>query len=62
MSARGEPTHDDLIKQLLLQPRLLRDFCRGFLPGLDDFADLSRIEYVDKEHPRSGRQPRRSGD
>jgi hypothetical protein len=62
MSARGEPTHDDLIKQLLLQPRLLRDFCRGFLPGLDAFADLSRIEYIDKEHPRSGRQPRRSGD
>ncbi len=56
------PTQDDLIKNLLLQPRLLKDFLRAFLPEIFDFADFSVLEYVDKEHPRSGRKPRRRGD
>ena len=56
------PTHDDLIKNLLLQPRLFRDFCRAFLPALSDFADLNHLDYIDKEHPGSRRSPRRSGD
>ncbi|HCN28051.1 MAG TPA: hypothetical protein DIT64_04570, partial [Verrucomicrobiales bacterium] len=56
------PTHDDLIKKLLHQPRLLRDFFRAFLPELARFADLDHIEYLDKEHPRGGKRPRRVGD
>ncbi len=56
------PSHDDLIKNLLLQPRLFRDFCHAFLPSLADFADLNHLDYIDKEHPGSRRSPRRSGD
>ena len=56
------PSHDDLIKKLLLQPRLLAEFFRAFLPQMFEFADLSHIEYLDKEHPRTSRRPRRSGD
>ncbi len=56
------PTHDDLIKTLLSQPRLLIDFLRAFVPGVLEFADLSSIEYLDKEHPRSRKRPRRDGD
>ena len=62
MSADAAPTHDDLIKKLLHQPRLLREFCRAFLPGITDFVDLSHIQYLDKEHPRTGKRPRRLGD
>jgi hypothetical protein len=46
----------------LLQPRLLLDFFRAFLPRALEFADLKDIEYLDKEHPRTGRRPRRTGD
>ncbi len=56
------PSHDDRIKKLLLQPRLLVDFFRAFLPQALEFADLDHIEYLDKEHPRTGRRPRRTGD
>jgi hypothetical protein len=55
-------THDDLIKNLLLQPRLLKDFLDAFLPEVFEFADFEVLEYMDKEHPRSGRKPRRRGD
>ncbi len=55
-------THDDLVKALLSQPRLLADFFRAFVPEVLEFADLSAVEYLDKEHPRSRRRPRRSGD
>jgi hypothetical protein len=58
----GVPGHDDLIKKLLQQPRLFREFCRAFLPGLEGFASLEEIEYLDKEHPGSKHRPRRSGD
>jgi hypothetical protein len=57
-----QPTHDDLIKKLLLQPRLLAEFFRAFLPQALEFADLKHIEYLDKEHPRGKRRPRRVGD
>jgi hypothetical protein len=56
------PTQDDLIKNLLLQPRLLQDFLHAFLPEVFDFADFQVLEYLDKEHPRTGRKPRRRGD
>ena len=58
----GFPSHDDLIKRLLLQPRLLAEFFRAFLPQVCEFADLKHIEYLDKEHPRNTRRPRRTGD
>lgn len=58
----ASPTHDDLIKTLLSQPRLLIDFFRAFVPEVLEFADLSSVEYLDKEHPRSRKRPRRSGD
>jgi Putative transposase, YhgA-like len=61
-SAAEDPSHDDLIKKLLLQPKLLVDFFRAFLPEVLKFADLSQLEYLDKEHPRTKRRPRRSGD
>ena len=57
----GVPGHDDLIKKLLQQPRLLREFCRAFLPGLEGFASLAEIEYLDKEHPGTKHRPRRPG-
>lgn len=56
------PSHDDLIKELLHRPRHLADFFRAFLPEALEFADLDHIEYMDKEHPGSRRQPRRVGD
>lgn len=56
------PTHDDLIKGLLSRPRLLAEFFRAFVPEVLEFADMGRIEYLDKEHPRAGRRPRRTGD
>jgi len=56
------PSHDDLIKKFLLQPRLLVEFFRAFLPQALEFADLDHIEYLDKEHPRTRRRPRRVGD
>jgi hypothetical protein len=56
------PTQDDLIKNLLLQPRLLQDFLHAFLPEVFEFADFEVLEYLDKEHPRTGRKPRRRGD
>lgn len=56
------PTHDDLIKDLLSQARLLPEFFRAFVPEVLGFADFSAAEYLDKEHPRSGKRPRRSGD
>ncbi len=56
------PSHDDLIKKLLLQPRLLGEFFRAFLPQALEFADLDHVEYLDKEHPGSRRRPRRVGD
>lgn len=55
-------THDDLIKGLLHCPRLLRDFCRAFLPELGGLVELEGLQYVDKEHPRAGSTPRRTGD
>lgn len=55
-------TPDDRIKRLLHQPRLLADFFRAFIPEVCSFADLKHIEYLDKEHPRSGPRPRRLGD
>ncbi len=55
-------THDDRIKRLLLQPQLLVAFFRAFLPQAFEFTDLSRIEYLDKEHPRTRQRPRRIGD
>jgi hypothetical protein len=58
----AEPTHDDRIKALLLQPRLLRDFFRAFIPEVFEFTDFEDMEYLDKEHPRTKRQPRRTGD
>jgi hypothetical protein len=56
------PTQDDLIKNLLLQPRLLKDFLRAFLPEVFEFANLEGITYLDKEHPRKGSMPSRRGD
>lgn len=56
------PTHDDLIKRLLHRPRLLREFFRAFVPEIARFADLEHLEYLDKEHPRGRRSPRRYGD
>jgi hypothetical protein len=56
------PSQDDLIKNLLLQPRFLEAFFRAFLPEIFDFADFEVLEYIDKEHPRAGRKPRRRGD
>ncbi len=56
------PTHDDLIKALLSQPRLLAEFFRAFVPETAEFADFSDIEYLDKEHPASRKRPRRAGD
>lgn len=56
------PTHDDLIKGLLSRPRLLAEFFHAFVPEVLEFADMGRIEYLDKEHPRAGRRPRRTGD
>lgn len=56
------PTHDDLIKGLLLRPKLLAEFFRGFLPEVLEFADMGCIEYLDKEHPRTTQRPRRTGD
>ena len=55
-------THDDLIKNLLLQPRLLKDFLHAFLPEIFEFADFEVLEYLDKEHPSGGKRPRRRGD
>jgi hypothetical protein len=60
--SNSDPSHDDLIKALLLQPRLLRELFRAFVPESEKFADLSRIEYLDKEHPRNRRRGRRAGD
>jgi hypothetical protein len=59
---REEVTHDDLIKGLLLCPRLLREFFRAFLPELGALVELDGLQYVDKEHPRAGAVPRRTGD
>jgi len=56
------PTHDDLIKGFLSQIRLLVEFFRAFVPEVLQFADFSAAEYLDKEHARSGKRPRRSGD
>jgi Domain of unknown function (DUF4351) len=56
------PSQDDLIKNLLIQPRLLLDFLRAFLPEIFDFTDFEVLEYLDKEHPRSKGKPRRRGD
>jgi hypothetical protein len=53
---------DDTIKNLLNQERHLRDFFTAFLPETLDFAEFTRLEYLDKEHPRTGRKPRRIGD
>ncbi len=66
-AARSEPeapvpTRDDLIKALLSQPRLLVEFFRAFVPEVLEFADFSEVEYLDKEHARSGKRPRRVGD
>ena len=56
------PTQDDLVKNLLLQPRLLKDFLRAFLPEVSQFADFEELTYLDKEHPRKGTMPPRRGD
>jgi len=56
------PTHDDLVKGLLSQLRLLVEFFRAFLPEVLEFADFSGAEYLDKEHGRTGKRPRRVGD
>ncbi len=61
-AAASDPTHDDLIKTLLSQPRLLVDFFKAFVPDVLEFADFSQAEYLDKEHARSTKRPRRSGD
>jgi hypothetical protein len=53
---------DDLIKNLLGQRRHLLDFFRAFLPETLKFADFTNMEYLDKEHSKSGRKPRRTGD
>jgi len=60
--ADAAPTHDDLVKGLLSQPRLLVEFFRAFVPEVLEFADFSEAEYLDKEHGRSGKRPRRVGD
>jgi len=60
MSANA--THDDLIKAFLSLPRLLAEFFRAFLPEVLEFADFTEVEYLDKEHAVSGKQPKRVGD
>jgi hypothetical protein len=44
------PTQDDLIKNLLYQPRLLQDFLHAFLPEVFVFTDFEVLEYLDKDH------------
>ena len=58
----SKPTQDDLIKNFLLQPRLLKDFFHAFIPEVFEFAGFEVLEYLDKEHPRTSRKPRRHGD
>ncbi len=40
----------------------MEDFFRAFVPGVFEFADFAALEYLDKEHGRARKRPRRRGD